>query len=144
MSCCLFSTAYCIVLVFAREFCVSVFGFLRDIAVLLFASRVSSVSPLPRFVSFSLSSLVIVRHSVSACAGCACLTYQVVTVLKSLLEDKEMLLADGRRLLDASRAAVEAGTGVIPIHPNFRLWALANRPGFPFLGNQFFRCVSSG
>lgn len=70
---------------------------------------------------------------------------EVVTVLKSLLEDKEMLLADGRRLLDPARAAAEAQAGggaaasVVAIHPNFRLWALANRPGFPFLGNNFFR-----
>ena len=25
-----------------------------------------------------------------------------------------------------------------PIHPEFRIIALANRPGFPFLGNDFF------
>ncbi|RLN95927.1 hypothetical protein BBJ28_00014037, partial [Nothophytophthora sp. Chile5] len=28
---------------------------------------------------------------------------------------------------------------VIRVHPNFRMWVLANRPGFPFLGNNFFR-----
>ena len=64
-----------------------------------------------------------------------------------------MLLADGRRLLDPRRAAeeaaeqaaaIEAGGGVgvvrevVPIHPDFRLWVLANRPGFPFLGQDFF------
>ena len=27
---------------------------------------------------------------------------------------------------------------IIPIHPNFRAIVLANRPGFPFLGNDFF------
>jgi hypothetical protein len=27
----------------------------------------------------------------------------------------------------------------ISIHPNFILFVLANRPGFPFLGNDFFR-----
>ena len=36
---------------------------------------------------------------------------------------------------------------VIPLHPNFRMIVLANRPGFPFLGNDFFRtcgdCFSS-
>ena len=75
-------------------------------------------------------------------------------MLKGLVEDKEMLLADGRRLLDPERAAEEAAEraaaaeggaapglvrDVVPIHPNFRLWVLANRPGFPFLGQDFFR-----
>jgi len=31
---------------------------------------------------------------------------------------------------------------VIQIHPDFRLIALANKPGFPFLGNDLVReCV---
>ena len=30
-------------------------------------------------------------------------------------------------------------TSVIPIHPEFRMFVLANRPGFPFLGNDFFK-----
>lgn len=79
---------------------------------------------------------------------------QVVCVLKGLVEDGEMLLADGRRLLSPELAEQEAaarssggdgvgpavdGAAIIPIHPNFRLWVLANRPGFPFLGNNFFR-----
>ena len=29
--------------------------------------------------------------------------------------------------------------GTLPTHPNFRAIVLANRPGFPFLGNDFFR-----
>jgi hypothetical protein len=28
---------------------------------------------------------------------------------------------------------------VIPLHSNFQVWVLANRPGFPFHGNNFFR-----
>ena len=75
---------------------------------------------------------------------------EVVTVLKGLLEDQEMLLADGRRLMSAERAAEEMAVEgdspvsdrarhIVPIHPNFRLWVLANRPGFPFLGQDFFR-----
>jgi von Willebrand factor A domain-containing protein 8 len=62
---------------------------------------------------------------------------EVVAVLKSLL------LADGRRLLGQTRLAMEGGpsAGIVNIHPNFRLWALANRPGYPFLGNNFFRYV---
>lgn len=64
---------------------------------------------------------------------------EVVMVLKGLLEDREMLLCDGRRVLghDAARNVPNA----LPIHPAFRVIALANRPGFPFLGNNFFSRV---
>lgn len=66
---------------------------------------------------------------------------EVVAVLKGLVEDGEMLLADGRRLLSTERLDEAAGMhDIIPIHPNFQLWVLANRPGFPFLGNDFYRC----
>ena len=30
---------------------------------------------------------------------------------------------------------------VVPMHPNFRMIVLANRPGFPFLGNDFFAAL---
>ena len=30
---------------------------------------------------------------------------------------------------------------VLRVHPNFRMIVLANRPGFPFLGNDFFAAV---
>ena len=64
--------------------------------------------------------------------------------MKSLLEDGEMLLSDGRRLVSAERLQAHGGTpaddaSIIPIHKDFALWVLANRPGFPFLGNDFFR-----
>jgi hypothetical protein len=61
---------------------------------------------------------------------------EVVSVLKGLVEDGELLLADGRRI---SRHGDRSDPDVIRIHPNFSLWVLANRPGFPFLGNDFFR-----
>jgi MoxR-like ATPase len=61
---------------------------------------------------------------------------EVISVLKALVEDGELLLADGRRL-----SRHQDGPGFIKIHPNFTLWVLANRPGFPFLGNDFFREV---
>merc|ERR550514_2402146 len=68
---------------------------------------------------------------------------EVVVVLKGLTEDGEMSLADGRRILNmtvASQAAARSDGGeVIPIHPDFRMFVLANRPGFPFLGNDFFK-----
>eukprot|EP00934_Nitzschia_sp_Nitz4_P006323 Nitzschia sp. Nitz4//scaffold219_size35776//29376//35535//NITZ4_007828-RA/size35776-processed-gene-0.11-mRNA-1//1//CDS//3329542332//6313//frame0 len=59
---------------------------------------------------------------------------EVISVLKGLVEDGELLLADGRRI-----SKYNDGPGFIPIHPDFSLWVLANRPGFPFLGNDFFR-----
>lgn len=36
------------------------------------------------------------------------------------------------------RAHVEGRENVVVIHPDFRMIVLANRPGFPFLGNDFF------
>eukprot|EP01060_Flectonema_neradi_P023062 TRINITY_DN3129_c0_g2_i1.p1 TRINITY_DN3129_c0_g2~~TRINITY_DN3129_c0_g2_i1.p1 ORF type:complete len:1879 (+),score=356.83 TRINITY_DN3129_c0_g2_i1:191-5827(+) len=59
---------------------------------------------------------------------------EVVGVLKGLIEDKQLILSDGRRI--SNRHKQDADT--IPIHPNFRMIALANVPGFPFLGNDFF------
>jgi len=32
----------------------------------------------------------------------------------------------------------ESSPSVIVAHPDFRMFVLANRPGFPFLGNDFF------
>ena len=77
---------------------------------------------------------------------------EVVGVLKGLVEDGEMLLADGRRLVDPRRhpgGFAEDGQGgdgdedgdVLRVHPDFCMWVLANRPGFPFLGNNFYREV---
>jgi hypothetical protein len=61
---------------------------------------------------------------------------EVVCVLKGLIEDGYMLLADGRRIM-GERVTME--DDVMLIHPKFRVIALANRPGYPFLGNDFFR-----
>ena len=61
---------------------------------------------------------------------------EVTSVLKSLVEDGELLLADGRRI---SRNPTSESD--IRIHPDFTLFILANRPGFPFHGNDFFREV---
>ena len=78
-----------------------------------------------------------------------------MTILKSLIEDAEMLLSDGKKIVptgspEAATAAAAAGgcagahplagsPDVIEMHPNFQMLVLANRPGFPFLGNDFFR-----
>nr|KAJ3422948.1 von Willebrand factor A domain-containing protein 8 [Polyrhizophydium stewartii] len=65
----------------------------------------------------------------------------VTAVLKSLVEDGEMVLSDGRRIVTprSSGAQPDAGSRTIEIHPNFRMFVLANRPGYPFLGNDFWR-----
>uniref|UniRef100_A0A672IEL6 von Willebrand factor A domain containing 8 n=1 Tax=Salarias fasciatus TaxID=181472 RepID=A0A672IEL6_SALFA len=55
----------------------------------------------------------------------------VTCILKTLVESGEMILADGRRIISGRPNA-------IVMHPDFRMLVLANRPGFPFLGNDFF------
>ncbi|TRY92386.1 hypothetical protein DNTS_024700 [Danionella cerebrum] len=61
----------------------------------------------------------------------------VTCILKTLVESGEMILADGRRIVSDPEEANERPSA-IPIHPDFRMIVLANRPGFPFLGNDFF------
>uniref|UniRef100_A0A673VZ52 von Willebrand factor A domain containing 8 n=1 Tax=Salmo trutta TaxID=8032 RepID=A0A673VZ52_SALTR len=56
----------------------------------------------------------------------------VTCILKTLVESGEMILADGRRIVSERRP------NTIAMHPDFRMLVLANRPGFPFLGNDFF------
>uniref|UniRef100_A0A3Q2TY78 von Willebrand factor A domain-containing protein 8 n=1 Tax=Fundulus heteroclitus TaxID=8078 RepID=A0A3Q2TY78_FUNHE len=57
----------------------------------------------------------------------------VTCILKTLVESGEMILADGRRIISAT-----GRPNIIGMHPDFRMLVLANRPGFPFLGNDFF------
>uniref|UniRef100_A0A7N8XB65 von Willebrand factor A domain-containing protein 8 n=1 Tax=Mastacembelus armatus TaxID=205130 RepID=A0A7N8XB65_9TELE len=57
----------------------------------------------------------------------------VTCILKTLVESGEMILADGRRIISA-----KGRPNTIVMHPDFRMIVLANRPGFPFLGNDFF------
>uniref|UniRef100_A0A4W6D8P9 von Willebrand factor A domain-containing protein 8 n=1 Tax=Lates calcarifer TaxID=8187 RepID=A0A4W6D8P9_LATCA len=61
----------------------------------------------------------------------------VTCILKTLVESGEMILADGRRIISDPREA-KGRPNVIVMHPDFRMLVLANRPGFPFLGNDFF------
>jgi len=65
---------------------------------------------------------------------------EVVCVLKALAEDGELSLPDGRALVRSSdsRAAGDSEE-FLPIADGFRMIVLANRPGFPFLGNDFYR-----
>jgi von Willebrand factor A domain-containing protein 8 len=74
---------------------------------------------------------------------------EVIAILKSLI-DGDMLLPDGRRLQRKKDLTTEAFSQQVPltsstsprqtlaIHPNFRLIVLVNRPGWPFMGNDFF------
>ena len=66
----------------------------------------------------------------------------VTAILKALAEDKEMLLADGRRIT-ANETSNGETEKIIKMHPDFRMIILANRPGYPFLGNDFYKGVGS-
>jgi hypothetical protein len=52
-----------------------------------------------------------------------------------------MTLADGRRIVARAPEGGGGGGGerLIVMHPDFRVLVLANRVGWPFLGNDFFR-----
>lgn len=55
-----------------------------------------------------------------------------------------MILSDGRRIVSRSDPrASRPNPGIIPMHPDFRMIVLANRPGFPFLGNDFFGALGN-
>jgi len=55
---------------------------------------------------------------------------EVVALLKGLIEDGELALPDGRIL------KYDDCAGGLKIHPDFRIWALANPAGYPFQGND--------
>lgn len=61
----------------------------------------------------------------------------VTCILKTLVENGEMNLSDGRKIL-SKFSAIPEDERFIKTHPDFRMIVLANRPGFPFLGNDFF------
>jgi len=55
-----------------------------------------------------------------------------------------MILSDGRRLVPhADPRAHSNSPSIVPVHPDFRMIILANRPGFPFLGNDFFGALGN-
>ena len=49
-----------------------------------------------------------------------------------------MNLSDGRKIVSSNYTGKEVSDRIIRMHKNFRMIILANRPGFPFLGNDFF------
>ena len=66
----------------------------------------------------------------------------VTCILKTLVEAGEMILSDGRRIVPANYSIDDELSGkFIRMHPDFRMMVLANRPGFPFLGNDFFAAL---
>ncbi|KAJ3011525.1 UNVERIFIED_CONTAM: hypothetical protein HDU68_001637, partial [Siphonaria sp. JEL0065] len=68
----------------------------------------------------------------------------ITAALKSLAEKGEMGLVDGRKIqpvpVDADPKAMTEDA-VIRVHKDFRMIVLANRPGYPFLGNNFFSTI---
>lgn len=63
----------------------------------------------------------------------------VTCILKTFVENGEMILSDGRKIYPSNSDRTEnVSSDAIYTHPDFRLIVLANRPGFPFLGNDFF------
>lgn len=66
----------------------------------------------------------------------------VTCILKTLVENGQMTLSDGRKIIphqDIQKSGRSTNSQeYIHTHPDFRMIVLANRPGFPFLGNDFF------
>ncbi|WFD31235.1 hypothetical protein MSPP1_002269 [Malassezia sp. CBS 17886] len=89
-------------------------------------------SPLVRAVRLGR---VVVVDEVDKCSP------SVSAVFKSLAERGELSLPDGRRIVPPGSAADAQS---IVVHPDFRLVLLANRPGWPFLGNSFTDVIGEG
>ena len=60
---------------------------------------------------------------------------EVVALLKGLIEDRELALPDGRTLRYETDM-ISANSDTVVIHPDFRVWALANPASYPFHGND--------
>ncbi|XP_055616057.1 von Willebrand factor A domain-containing protein 8 [Toxorhynchites rutilus septentrionalis] len=65
----------------------------------------------------------------------------VTCILKTLVENGEMMLSDGRKICPPSKTPSSENDKLIYTHLDFRMIVLANRPGFPFLGNDFFAAL---
>lgn len=63
---------------------------------------------------------------------------EVINVLKSIVDDGSILLPNGCRLINRQRDKSHSLPNDILIHPDFQLILLANRPGHPFHGNNFY------
>lgn len=62
----------------------------------------------------------------------------VTCILKNFIESGQMTLSDGRKIV--SKGYARRGND-LETHPDFRMIVLANRPGYPFLGNDFFSAL---
>eukprot|EP01060_Flectonema_neradi_P029995 TRINITY_DN4267_c0_g1_i1.p1 TRINITY_DN4267_c0_g1~~TRINITY_DN4267_c0_g1_i1.p1 ORF type:complete len:1813 (+),score=366.76 TRINITY_DN4267_c0_g1_i1:45-5441(+) len=62
----------------------------------------------------------------------------VICVIKGLLEDGEIRLADGRLFRSKKHPKYQSTNKSEQVHPLFRVIALANRPGYPFMGNDCY------
>lgn len=67
----------------------------------------------------------------------------VTCILKTFVENGILFLSDGRKIYPSTyneqqNNQRDTSSDVIYTHPDFRMIVLANRPGFPFLGNDFF------
>ncbi|KZT64100.1 hypothetical protein DAEQUDRAFT_679169 [Daedalea quercina L-15889] len=60
----------------------------------------------------------------------------VVAIFRGLAGHGQLTLADGRRV-----RREKEHEGDLVVHPDFRLILLANRPGYPFLGNHFLQVL---
>ncbi|CAO1618558.1 unnamed protein product [Parajaminaea phylloscopi] len=65
----------------------------------------------------------------------------VTSIFRSLSERGQLTLPDGRQVRPPGSQGAEED---IIVHPNFRCVLLANRPGFPFLGNEFLSTLGEG
>lgn len=80
----------------------------------------------------------------------------VVCALKAIVGDQMFSLPNGDQLMPSTesatagesagsvatgdvRSSTSSGPRLLRVHPAFRLIVLANRPGFPFQGNDFYR-----
>ncbi|KAG2378887.1 hypothetical protein C9374_008035 [Naegleria lovaniensis] len=96
-------------------------------------------SPLVRAVKYGR---ILVLDEIDKC------NIETVSILKSLIEDGNMVLGDGRTIVtmkeyERRRQLQEANLDrLLPIAKGFRIIALANPPNFPFHGNEFY--ASSG
>jgi MoxR-like ATPase len=61
---------------------------------------------------------------------------EVVSMLKGLIEDRQLALPDGRMLCHDGD---DFDSNIVTIHPSFSIWTLTNPVGFPFHGNDLAR-----
>ena len=92
-------------------------------------------SPLVRAVKYGR---ILVLDEIDKC------NIETVSILKSLIEDGNMVLGDGRRIVtmqeyEKRKYLKDANLDrLLPIVKGFRIIALANPPNFPFHGNEFY------